>query len=421
MNRSPPDVVGELLKQHPVTEREVYLDLENSAPVPQEVVDEMLQFFTSEAYGNPTLTHKQGWAAYEEVMKAADAVRRFLGASSPEEVCFTTGEVEANNLAILGAVGEFTRLSTQGFCGRPARQGGKIVISAVEPVSVMFPAEMLEKKGLKVVKVPVDGEGFLDTDGLSEAVDEETRLVSVGLVNNEVGAIQPLREVVELVKDRNRDAIVHTDASDAYGRIRFDVKELGVDLATLSSYKILGPRGVGVLYVKEGTKIERVIEGPIGTQALWPGVENTPLIVGFKKASELAFTDFDSNVEHMRRLRDHLIDGLLSMEDAILNGPRGKGRAPDNANVSFLRCEGESLTIELSLKGVYVSSGSACTRKMLQPSHVLIALGREHEAAHGSILMKVSRYHSDEDVKYVVEAFGPALERLRAIGPTARG
>ena len=405
MNRSPPHEVADLLKQHAVTEREVYLDLENSAPTPQEVMDEMARFFTSEAFGNPTLTHKQGWAAYEQIMKAADTVKRFIGASSPEEVCFTTGEVEANNLAILGSVGEF--------------KGGKIVVSAVEPLSVMFAIEMFEKRGFKVLKVPVDGEGFVNIERLSEAVDEETRLVSVGLVNNEVGTIQPLREAVELVKDKNHDAIVHTDASDAYGRIRFNVKELGVDLATLSSYKILGPRGVGTLYVREGTKVERIIEGPIGTQALWPGVENTPLIVGFKRASELAFTSFESNVEHMRSLRDLLTDGLLGMRDTILNGPRGNRRAPDNVNVSFLHCEGESLTIELSLRGIYVSSGSACTRRLLQPSHVLIALGREYEAAHGSILMKVSRYHSVEDIRHVVEAFKPAVERLRAMRPAA--
>jgi len=406
-NRSSSRDAGELLKLHATTEREVYLDLENSAPIPNEIADWMREYFTNKAFGNPTLTHKQGWAAYEEIMKAADVVRRLVGASHPEEVCFTTGEVEANNLAMLGSTGRF--------------KDGKIVISAIEPLSIVFPAEMLERRGLKVARVPVDGEGFVDLDKLSEEVDMETRFVSVGAVNNEVGTVQPLKEVVELVKEKNHDTVVHTDASDAYGRIGFDVKKLGVDLATLSSNKILGPRGVGALYVREGAEVERIIEGPIGTQALWPGVENTPLIVGFRKASELAFAGFESDIEHMRKLRDLLMDGLLAMEDTILNGPRGTRRAPDNVNVSFLRCEGEALTIELSLRGVYVSSGSACTRRMLQPSHVLIALGRKYEAAHGSVLMKVSRYHGVEDIKYVVDTFKPAVERLRAIGPSAGG
>ncbi|MEM3580713.1 MAG: aminotransferase class V-fold PLP-dependent enzyme, partial [Candidatus Bathyarchaeia archaeon] len=211
----------------------------------------------------------------------------------------------------------------------------------------------------------------------------------------------------------------HTDASDAYGKIQFNVQDLGVDMTTISSYKILGPRGIGALYVREGINIERILEGQIGTQKLWPGVENTPLIVGFTKASELAFQNFEENVRHMRRLRDKLISGIFEkITDVRLNGPRGEKRAPDNANISFLRCEGEALTIELSLNGVYVSSGSACTRRLLQPSHVLTAIGRKFEEAHGSILMKVTRYHTEEDIDYVLEVFPKAVERLRGITGT---
>ncbi|MEM3613288.1 MAG: aminotransferase class V-fold PLP-dependent enzyme, partial [Candidatus Bathyarchaeia archaeon] len=179
------------------------------------------------------------------------------------------------------------------------------------------------------------------------------------------------------------------------------------------------PRGIGALYVREGINIERILEGQIGTQKLWPGVENTPLIVGFTKASELAFQNFEENVRHMRRLRDKLISGIFEkITDVRLNGPRGEKRAPDNANISFLRCEGEALTIELSLNGVYVSSGSACTRRLLQPSHVLTAIGRKFEEAHGSILMKVTRYHTEEDIDYVLEVFPKAVERLRGITGT---
>jgi cysteine desulfurase len=397
--------VRDLVKYHGEVEREVYLDLENSAPVPTEVLQEMLPYFTSKAYGNPTLTHKQGWEAYETIMDAAGFIARLIGGSSPEELCFTSGEAEASSLAILGSVGG---------------KRGRIVVSTIDPLNILLPVEMLEKKGFEVVRVPVDKEGFLDLEFLSRAVNRDTVLVSTSMVNNEIGTIQPFREIVKTARDGNPDVIVHMDASDAYGRIVFNVNDMDVDLLSLSSYKLMGPRGVAALYVRSGVEVKRIIEGPIGTQPLWPGVENTPLIVGFKKASELAFKDFDGSVVKMRRLRDMLINGLLSIEDTLINGPTGEKRAPDNVNISFLHCEGESLTIELSFKGVYVSSGSACTRRILQPSHVLTAIGREYEAAHGSILMKVSRYHSIEDVEYVLESFKPAVERIRAMSPTRR-
>jgi cysteine desulfurase len=173
---------------------------------------------------------------------------------------------------------------------------------------------------------------------------------------------------------------------------------------------------VGALYVREGVNIERILEGQIGTQKLWPGVENTPLIVGFAKASKLMFEKFEENVRHMKKLRNMLIEGIMGkIPDVRLNGPKGEKRAPDNVNISFLRCEGEALTIELSLNGVYVSSGSACTRRILQPSHVLTAIGRRFEEAHGSILMKVTRLHTEEDIKYVLEVLPKAVERLRGI------
>jgi len=179
---------------------------------------------------------------------------------------------------------------------------------------------------------------------------------------------------------------------------------------------VLGPRGVGALYIREGVNVEKILEGQIGTQKLWPGIENTPLIVGFAKASELAFSDFDANVTRMRTLRDKLVDGIFErLSDVKLNGPRGANRAPDNANISFLRCEGEALTIELSLKGVYVSSGSACSRRLLQPSHVLVAIGRRFSEAHGSILMKTTRYHTEEDIAHVLDVLPSSVERIRGI------
>ncbi len=396
--------VKELLKAHEGLKREVYLDVENSSAVPQEVVDAMLPYYNQRAYGNPTLTHKPGWEAFETVMESAQKIAMFLGCETLEEVNFTPGETEANNVALLGAA--LLRKD----------KGKKIVISEIEPLSVLHVAEMLQKRGFTIVKIPVDNEGFINLEKLRGAVDKETVLVSLSAVNHEIGTVEPISEALEIVKDKNSETLFHTDASDAYGKIQFNVKGLDVDLATISSYKILGPRGTGALYVKEGVKVERILEGQIGTQKLWPGVENTPLIVGFAKASELAFQNFEENVNRMRRLRDRLMDGIVGkIPEVMLNGPRGDKRAPDNVNVSFLRCEGEALTIELSLNGVYVSSGSACTRRLLQPSHVLVAIGRKFSEAHGSILMKVTRYHAEEDIDYVLGVVPKAVERIRGI------
>jgi cysteine desulfurase len=396
--------VRELLKAHENITHEVYLDNENSTMVPQEIVEAMKPYFSQIAYGNPSLTHKPGWEAFETIMESAQKISRFLGTKILEEVTFTPGETEANNLALMGSA----------FAMK--NKGKKIIVSEIEPINVLHVAEMLQKFGFTTTKIPVDQEGLIDLSKLHDSVDKETILVSVSAVNNEIGTIQPVREALELVKDKNPEALFHTDASDAYGRIPIDVQKLKTDMATVSSYKILGPRGIGALYVREGINMERIIEGQIGTQKLWPGIENTPLIVGFTKASELAFQNFESNVNHMSTLRDKLVNGIFEeLSDVKFNGPRGDKRAPDNANISFLRCEGEALTIELSLKGIYVSSGSACSRRLLQPSHVLVAIGRRFSEAHGSILMKTTRNHTEEDITYVLKVIPTAVERLRKI------
>ncbi len=402
--------VEELIRAHEGVKREVYLDLENSTPVPREVVEAMAPYFSDTAYGNPTITHKPGWTAYETVMKASEQIANYIGAASAENINFTPGETEANNLALVGAA----------LANR--KRGSKIVISEIEPLSITFSASTLERYGFKTIKIPVDKEGFIDMKGLADAVDKETVLVSVALVNHEIGTIQSIREAVKTVREKNPQILFHTDASDAYCRISANVEELDVDLMTLSSYKILGPRGIGVLYTREGVVVDKLVEGQIGTQRLWPGVENIPLIMGFLKASELGLNDFEENVSHLRRLRDRLTDGILDeISETNLNGPRGDKRVPDNVNISVLHCEGEALTIELSLSGVYVSSGSACTRRLLQPSHVLTAIGRKFEAAHGSILMKVARYHTADDVEYVLSVMPRAVERLRKISPKHEG
>ncbi len=396
--------VKELLKLHEGITHEVYLDNENSSIVPKEVVDAMLPYFDKKAYGNPTLTHKLGWEAFEVIMNSFQKISKYMGAKILEEITFTPSETEANNLAIMGSA----------FAMK--NKGKKIIISEIEPINVLQVAEMMQKFGFTTTKIPVDHEGFINLEKLKEAVDNETILVSVSAVNNEIGTVQPIKEAVDIVKAKNPQALFHTDASDAYGRIPFNVQNLNVDLATISSYKIQGPRGMGAMYLREGINFERILEGQIGTQKLWPGVENTPLIVGFTKASELAFENFEANTAKMRTLRDKLVDGIFAeLTDIRFNGPKGDKRSPDNANVSILRCEGEALTIELSLKGVYVSSGSACSRRLLQPSHVLVAIGRRFSEAHGSILMKTTRYLTEEDIAYVLEVLPTAVNRIRGI------
>jgi cysteine desulfurase len=398
--------IEEIIKAHKDVERDVYLDIENSSPLPEEVIETMIPYFSKNAYGNPTITHKLGWMAYETIMAASEEIAGYIDSVSAEEINFTPGETEANNLALIGSV-----LAN-------GKKGSKVIISEIEPLSINFSSVALEKQGFRVVKIPVDNNGFIDLESLADAVDEKTVLVSIMSVNHEIGTIEPINEAVEIVKERNPKTLFHTDASDAYGKIPLSVKESEVDLMTLSSSKILGPRGVGVLYVKEGVRVKRLLEGQIGTQKLWPGVENTPLIMGFLKASKLSFKDFNDEMLKMSRLRDTLMNRILDeISETLLNGPRGDKRAPDNVNVSILHCEGEALTIELSLNGVYVSSGSACTRRILQPSHILTAIGRMFEAAHGSILMKVTRYHTMDDIEYVLKVMKLAVKRLRKISP----
>ena len=396
--------VKELLKLHEGITHEVYLDNENSSIVPKEVVEAMIPYYNKVAYGNPTLTHKPGWEAFEVIMNSFQKIANFMGAKILEEITFTPSETEANNLAIMGS------------CFAEKNKGKKIIISEIEPINVLQVAEMMEKFGFSTTKIPVNQEGFVDLEKLKEAVNNETILVSISSVNNELGTIQPIKEAVDIVKSKNPQTLFHTDASDAYGRIPFNAQKLNVDLATVGSYKIQGPRGMGAMYLREGINMERILEGQIGTQKLWPGVENTPLIVGFTKASELAFENFNDNIMKMRTLRDKLVDGIFNeLDDLRFNGPTGEKRSPDNANISILRCEGEALTIELSLKGIYVSSGSACSRRLLQPSHVLVAIGRRFSEAHGSILMKTTRSHTEEDIAYVLEVLPTAVKRIRGI------
>ncbi|RSN70886.1 cysteine desulfurase [Candidatus Korarchaeum cryptofilum] len=398
--------VRDLLKVHGRPSKEVYLDNENSGWVPREVVEAMIPYFNVIGYGHPSITNKPGWEAFELIDEASELIARTLGADK-EDINFVHSGTEANNLAILGTA-------------KKSRKR-KIIVSDIEHYSVLMPALSLQEQGFKVIRAPVDERGFVLSDVLSELVDSETFLVSIQTVNHEIGTIQRIKELSEIVKDKNPNVIFHTDACDAYMRIPIDLSKLDVDLLTISSHKILGPKGAAALYVRDEVEIEPIIKGALSSQTLWPGVENVPAIAGFKRAIELSLEDFDGRIRKLSSLRDFLMDSILdSVPDSILNGPRGDERVSDNVNISFLHVEGEALTVELSMRGVYVSSGSACTSRILEPSHVMLAIGRKHEEAHGSILFKLTRYHEMEDMRFVVDNVKEAVGRLRSISPLGR-
>jgi len=394
--------VKSLVRAHGGPRREVYLDLENSGLAFEEALEALQEAYRS--YGNPSITHRPGWRALEVILEAEVSLMDLIGVSDGE-IIFTHNGTEANNLAIMGLA-------------RASRGRRKILVSQIEHLSIKFPAERLQENGFKLVEIPVDEEGFVDLDYLAGQVDGDTLMVSVAAVNHEIGTIQDLRAVAEVVRDKSPEAVIHTDACDALGRIPLDLEKAGVDMASFSGHKAFAPKGVGALYIREGIKIDPILHGQLSSQRLWPGAEDVPAIAGFAKALEILRRSFDECRYKMRRLRDLLINGLLGNIDGVmLNGPKGDRRAPDNANMSFLYCEGEALTVELSLRGVYVSSGSACTSRTLEPSHVLLAIGRPYEIAHGSILMKVSPMHEEDDIKYVLEQIPEAVSRIRSISP----
>ncbi len=396
--------VRSLISAHSRSSREVYLDLENSGLIFEESLEELIEAYRSR--GNPSITHRPGWWALEVILEAEANLVEFVNAGNGELV-FTHSGTEANNLAIMGLA-------------RASNGRRKILVSAIEHLSVKFPAERLQNQGFKLVEIPVDGEGFVNLDHLASQVDGDTLMVSIAAVNHEIGTIQDLKSIAEIVKDKNSEIIVHTDACDALGRVPLDLERARIDMASFSGHKILAPKGVGALFIMEGIKIEPILHGQLSSQRLWPGAENIPAIAGFAKALKLFRENFDEYRSKMIKLRDTLIDGIFErVDEVMLNGPRGDNRAPDNVNMSFLYCEGEALTVELSLRGIYVSSGSACTSRILEPSHVLLAIGKPYEVAHGSILMKVSPMHDDEDIKYVLEQIPEAVNRIRFISPKA--
>ena len=386
-------------------ERFVYLDNNTTTQVAPEVVEAMTPYFTRE-YGHPTSIHTLGLDAADALRKSRETIARAIGADS-EEVVFTSGATEADDIAIRGAA----------HANRS--RGNHIITTKVEHPSVLRVCEELEKEGFRVDYVGVDREGFVRLDELAAKLDEKTILVSVMHVNDEIGTIEPIEEISALIHKANPSTLLHVDAAAGFTKAPVDIRRGNIDLLSLSAHKIHGPKGVGALFVRSGLKVSNVGFGYVSTTGLRPGTENIPGIVGFAKAAELGLSP-EANVR-MAKLRDRLIGGTESqIPDALLNGPRGAKRSPNNVNFCFYYIEGESVLLHLDLLGIAVSTGSSCATHKLEPSHVLTAIGIAPENSHGNIRMSFSRYNTEEDVDYVLKVLPEVVENLRKMSPLRR-
>lgn len=381
----------------------IYMDNAATTAVRDEVVQEMLPFLQG-AYGNPSSIYKLGREAKKAVDDARDRVAAALGAHS-EEIYFTSGGTEANNLAVKGMI-------NQG-------QGKMhLITSAVEHHAVMDVCQELEKEGLEVTYLPVDQYGMVDPEEVRRAIKPETVLITIMAANNEVGTVQPIEEIGKIAREYG--VRFHTDAVQAVGSIPVEVNRINADLLSLSGHKFHGPKGVGALYIRKGLSIQPMWRGGAQERKIRPGTENVHGIVGLGKALELASQEVETKGEKLTQLRDKLIKGLLAEEEVFLNGHPTR-RLPGNVNVSIRYVEGESLLLSLDMEGVAASSGSACTSGSLEPSHVLIAMGRDHETAHGSLRFSLGKYNTEEEVDRVLEILPGLIRRLRSMSPVYQG
>jgi cysteine desulfurase len=382
--------------------KRVNMDYAAGKPVDPRAVEAMLPYMKV-SYGNPSSLHVAGQEAKRALDEARIKVAELINAEKAESIIFTSGATESNNLAIKGAV------------NRNKDRGTKIITSSVEHMSVVNPVKFLTTKGFEAVFLPVDKFGTLDLGSLEKELNDKTTLVSIVYANGEIGTIEPIDEISKIVHSKN--AFLHVDATVAAGQIPIDVKALGIDLLTVSSNDMYGPKGVGALYVKDGIRIEPLLHGGGQEKGLRSGTENIPSIVAFGKATEIAKQEMQTNVEKLTKLRDRLIEGLLKpLPYTFLNG-HPTNRLPDNVSVRYSFIEGESMLLSLEINGVSVSSGSACASKTLEPSHVLLATGLKHEEAHGSIMFNLGRDNSLEDVEYVIGLMPGIVNRLRAMSP----
>jgi cysteine desulfurase len=382
--------------------RKVYMDHGAGMPLDSRVLEAMKPYFRKN-YGNPSSSHSSGNSARNAMESAREKAARLVAAEKPQEVIFTSGGTESNNLAI------------KGFAYRNRKKGNHIITTAIEHISVINICKFLQKQGFEVTYLPVDKEGVVDLEKLEEAINDRTILISVMYANGEIGTIQPIKEIGKLAQENN--IVFHVDAVAAEGQVPINVKEENIDLLSISSNDMYGPKGVGALYIKKGTKIQPIIQGGGQERGLRSGTENIPGIVGMGKAAEIAKEEMEAEGKRLTALRDKLIKGVLGKIDySFLNGHPAE-RLPNNANLRFSYIEGESLILGLDMYGVQVSSGSACTSKTLEPSHVLLAIGLAHEEAHGSLVFTLGKQNLEEDVDYVLAVLPDVVKRLRALSP----
>ncbi len=380
------------------------MDHAATTPVDPRVVEAMLPYF-SQKYGNASSIYSLGREARQAIEDARRTVADILGCD-PKEVIFTSCGSESDNLAIRGVA----------FAQRHRGKGNHIITSPIEHHAVSHTVEQLEKYfGFEVTYVPVDRYGMVDPDDVGRAIRDDTVLISIMYANNEVGTIEPIAEIGEIA--RQRGIPFHTDAVQAGGALDLNVEGLKVDLLSLSAHKFYGPKGIGVLYVRQGTPLLPMQTGGGHERNRRAGTENVPYIVGLARALEIAYDELESNNRRIRRLRDRLIEGVLSrIPEAELTGHPTQ-RLPNNASFVIKYVEGESMLLNLDMMGVCASSGSACTSASLEPSHVLLAMGIPPEVAHGSLRLTLGRENTEEDVDYVLEVLPPIVEKLRAMSP----
>ncbi len=382
-----------------------YLDYSATTPVKKEVLEAMIPYFT-ETFGNASSIHTFGQIAKEVLTESRKKVANLINANE-NEIFFTSGGTESDNWA-LKSIAKVNK-----------NRGKHIITSKIEHHAILHSCETLESEGFEVTYLDVDEYGFISLEDLKNAIRKDTILISIMYINNEIGTVQNIEEIGKIAKDNN--VIFHTDAVQAAGNIKIDVKELNVDLLSMSSHKIYGPKGIGALYIKRGTRIIPFMDGGAQEKKKRAGTENIPAIVGFAKACEIAKENLDEHINKLSVLRDDLIEKVSnSIDDVKVNGPRDN-RHPGNVNFAFKYIEGEALLLMLDAVGVAASSGSACTAGSLEPSHVLMSIGLGHEIAHGSLRLTIGDFTEEEDIDFIVENLIRIVQTLRDMSPLYQG
>lgn len=381
--------------------RKVYMDYSATTPVKQEVLETMSPYFT-EHYGNPSSLYTIGQESKAAISNARRQVASIIGADE-KEIYFTACGTESDNWAIFG-----TADAKKG-------KGKHIITSKIEHHAVLHSCQQLEKQGYDVTYLDVEPDGTINPQVLKAALRDDTVMVSIMMVNNEVGTIEPIKELCSVTKAFNKEIIFHTDAVQGLGNVSIDVKELGIDLMSMSAHKIYGPKGVGGFFIRKGLRITNYLHGGAQENRHRAGTENIAGIVGFGKAAELAEKNLDEHIRHCSELRDYFIEQVLkNIPNTEVNGNM-EHRHPGNASITFNYIEGESILLLLDAKGIYVSTGSACSSTSLTPSHVLTALGVPVERIHGTVRFSIGDFTTKEDLDYVLDELKPVVTRLREI------